>query len=285
MKKEFLGICMTLVASLFYALYGLFVKGEREAGVSFFQLTFCTFLVSWVLVLPFVLKKGIKSLKTAHFKVHLLRALFGWGFILAFVMALKFIPLVDGIMLNNTAALFVPFIAYFWLKDPLNHKIWIAALFGLVGIAFILKPGTGIFNPAMMIGLLSGVLMAFAWASIRKLSKTEPLHRILFYFLTLATLIAALPLPWVWYPFPAAVWGTFLFTGFCYFVSLAAFTYACMLIHVTVASILFYMVIVFTALLEWVVWAKIPDFYTVVGSLLVILGGALSIFFQRAKRA
>jgi drug/metabolite transporter (DMT)-like permease len=283
LKKEFLGVFMTLLASFFYAFYGLLSKVERGAGISFFQLTFCTFFVSWIVVLPFVLKKGFQELKTKHFGTHLLRGVFGWGFILCFVLALKYISLVDGIMLNNTAPLFVPFIAYFWLKEPLNHKIWIAVLLGIVGVGFILKPGAEMFNPGMVLGLLAGILMAFAWASIRKLSRTEPLGRILFYFLTIATIIAAIPLPWVWQSLPLQVWGSLFFTGFSYLVSLAAFTYACMLIHVTVASILFFMVIVFTAFFQWAIWGQLPDIYTAIGSALIILGGALSIFLQRKR--
>jgi len=280
-EKTLLGVLITITSSLCYAFYSMFAKIAQEGNVPVYQITFFSFFVSWLALVPFLMRKKKISLKTEHFFLHVLRLIFGVGIIYLLVPALKLIPLVDGVMLNNSAPLFIPLIAFLWIKQPLNHSIWIALLCGLIGIGLILKPHENIFNVGGMLALASGFCMAFSWVSIRKLTYTEPVLRILFYFLTMATLITAIPLFWTWSFFPFMVWLDLLVIGFFYFATTALFAYACKLISVTLVSILFYFTIVFTALLDWLVWHRLPDLFTVIGILLVILGGILSILLEK----
>jgi len=62
---------------------------------------------------------------------------------------------------------------------------------------FILRPGDAL-NWVALIGLLGGFLAAFAKVTVRRLSRTEPTYRIVFYFAFIATLVSAVPLLWNW---------------------------------------------------------------------------------------
>lgn len=55
---------------------------------------------------------------------------------------------------------------------------------GFIGIAMILKPGSGLFQEAGLIGLASGLLAAFATVGIRRMADTEPAARVVFSFTT-----------------------------------------------------------------------------------------------------
>src|SRR5690606_36744325 len=87
--------------------------------------------------------------------------------------------------------------AMLWLGDRVTLRTWLAILLGFVGVAVIMRPGTGACNPVLLIALLSAALMGVAKVSIRKMADTEPPRRIVFWFGAFSTLISAVPLLWV----------------------------------------------------------------------------------------
>jgi drug/metabolite transporter (DMT)-like permease len=193
-EKNFtLGVLLTLLGSFLYACYSAGIKLIGENGATSSEMIFFTYLIGWIYLLPFAFKKGLNHLKTERIGMHLLRGIFGVVFVFALIYSLQFIPLVDAVMLNNTAPLFMPLIVYFWLGVPQDRKIWYCIVPGIVGIAFILKPDQGLFSIGAIVALLSGIFMAFSWASIRKLTMTEPAYRVNFYYFFFATLISAVP--------------------------------------------------------------------------------------------
>ena len=97
-------------------------------------------------------------------------------------MAVQSIPLLDSVLLSNSAPLFIPLVVYVWLKKSVKPAVWLSLLIGLGGIALIIKPGPQMFqNPASLLALAAGVLSAVALVATNKLTETEPPTRILIY--------------------------------------------------------------------------------------------------------
>ena len=115
-----------------------------------------------------------------------------------------------------------------------------------------------------------------ALLSVRWLCETEPNLRILFYYFLLSTLLMLpfalvvwrTPEPWAWI-YLAGI-------GLCLLASqvllIVAYSYAS---AVTLAPII-YSVVVFTALINWAVWQRVPSLLEVAGMALVILGGVIA---------
>jgi drug/metabolite transporter (DMT)-like permease len=283
-RKMIAGVSITLLSAFLYACYSAWVKIIADRGTSSFETVFAAFFVGWLLLIPYALKKGSHHLKTERISMHILRAFFGLGFMYALVVSLKFIPLVDAVMLNNTAPLFMPFIAHYWLGYRFNKKILIALALGLLGVALILKPDKGVFNSASLLALFSGVLMAFSWSSVRKLSRDEPVYRIVFYYFLFASIITFIPLL---IAHPAISWEKILWlfiAGVLFMSTTILMTYATTLISIVAVSILYYMLIVFSGILNWFFWDQIPDLWTIIGSLLVITGGIFSILLEKRRK-
>lgn len=278
------GVSITLLSAFLYACYSAWVKIIADRGTSSFETVFAAFFVGWLLLIPYALKKGVHHLKTERIGMHILRAFFGLGFMYALVVSLKFIPLVDAVMLNNTAPLFMPFIAHYWLGCRFNKKILIALALGLLGVALILKPDQGVFNSASLLALFSGLLMAFSWSSVRKLSRDEPVYRIVFYYFLFASIITFIPLLIAQ---PAISWEKILWlfiAGIFFMSTTILMTYATTLISVVAVSILYYMLIVFSGILNWFFWDQIPDLWTIIGSFFVIAGGIFSILLEKRRK-
>lgn len=283
-KKIFIGVATTLVSAFLYACYSAWVKIIAEKGTSFYETVFCAFFIGWLILIPYALKRGVHHLKTDKIGMHVLRAFFGLGFMYALVIALQYIPLVDAVMLNNTAPLFMPFITHFWLGCSFNKRIWVALILGLAGVALILKPDSGVFNAASLLALFSGLLMAFSWSSVRKLSMNEPVYRIVFYYFMFASLITLIPLL---IAHPSISFDKILgliVSGILFMSTTILMTYASTQISIVAVSILYYMLIVFSGFFNWLIWDQIPDRWTMLGIILVIAGGISSILLEKHRK-
>ena len=97
---------------------------------------------------PLLLWTGPKSLRTQYLRQHVTRALAGLAAMYCFFYAIGHLPLGEAMLLNYSSPLFIPFIARLWLGEPLPKGFAWAIGTGFVGIALILKPGSGFFAPA-----------------------------------------------------------------------------------------------------------------------------------------
>ncbi len=150
--------------------------------ISFFKGGF-----SWILITFFLLlRKGIKGfipyLKTEEFGIHTIRGFSGLFTIYLFLLALKTIPLAEANLLFNTTPLFVPLIAYFWKKSPIDHRIWPGLVIAFLGMSFLLHPEEGVFNSGFWIALSAGALGAVTVIVVRFSHASEPVSRTIFYY-------------------------------------------------------------------------------------------------------
>ena len=64
---------------------------------------------------------------------------------------------------------------------------------GFLGVLVILRPGSGLMEPVALLGVASALFAAVAQVGVRRLTRTEPVARIVFYFAITATFLSALP--------------------------------------------------------------------------------------------
>lgn len=282
-QKLFAGTVLALLSALFYSIYSLLAKWTQQQGINFYQISFFTFFISWIVLAPYLLRKGVRELKTQQFPWLLFRSVFGLAIIYFFVISLQTIPLVDAVMLNNSAPLFIPFIAYFILKIPINKKLFAPIAIGLIGLGLILRPDKQLFNVGGIWGIMSAITMAFSWVAVRKLTYTEPVTKIIFYFLSIATVLTAIPLISTWQSLSFSAWLYLIVIGLSYLICTVTFVIAAKLISITMVSILYYAVVVFTVLLNWMIFHLFPNLVTICGIILVIGGGVVSLWIEGKK--
>ena len=69
-----------------------------------------------------------------------------------------------------------------YLKEKMPSIVLLAIGIGFVGVGFIVKPTSGVFDPITLVGLSAGILGALAQVTIRRLTRTESTTRIVFFF-------------------------------------------------------------------------------------------------------
>ena len=280
-RDENLGIGALLTTAAFFcvALVGTLAKVSGQytsTGVLLlFQNTICL-----LFIIPVVWLGGFAALRTKRIGLHVLRAATGTGCWYALFVAITLIPLANATLLTYSAPLWMPLIAWAVTRQPVAVPTWLGAGIGFVGILLVLQPQGHGFSAGELSALAGAVLLAVAMMSVRWLGATEPVTRILFYYFLLSTAMSVPIAIADWQPIAPQGWPWLVGLGFAQLFSQALIVVAYRYASAEKVGPFIYTVIVFTAVIDWIVWDHRPTVATYVGMALVIGGGVLA---MRAK--
>lgn len=268
-------LLMTAAAALF-AVMGALAK-HVATGLPNEMVVFFRSAIGLLALLPLLAGRGLTSLRTTRPVGHVARSLVGLASMYCFFYALAHMPLAEAVLLNYSAPLFIPFVAWLWLGERASYRLLGAIALGFVGVALILKPGLAIFAPVSLIALASGIFAAIAMGGVRGLLSSEPSFRIVFYYSLVCTLASALPLAWAWTTPPAHLWWALLGVGVCASLAHLLMTRAYSYAPAAQIGPFAYVTIVIASLLGWLLWDEVPDALAASGAAVVIAAGVLTI--------
>ncbi len=270
------GITLITLAFLCSAIMSAFSKAAT--GVPPLMILFLQYGISFLVFVPAAARLGREHLKTEHLGLHVFRSLAGSVCQLLFFMAVRSIPLLDSVLLSNSAPLFIPLVIFVWFRKTVRPLVWLSLLVGLGGIVLIIKPGPQMFHsPASLIALLSGICSALALVATNKLAETEPPVRILFYNFGISTLLLIPFAVWTWKPLSLKQWLLLIAVGVFYAVTQLLIILAYRYSSAAQLSPFNYTVVVFSGILGWVFFGSVPDALAIMGTVLICAGGILSI--------
>ncbi len=270
------GALCVLSASFTFAVLGALVKVvsstlTNEMVVFFRNLCALVFILPWMWY-----SRPPGGVKTTYLQLHLLRSMAGLGGMYCFFYAIAHLHLSEAFLLMATAPLFIPLIAYAWIREPVAQRVRGAIVLGFGGIILILKPGMGIFQPIAFIGLGAGMLGALAMVSIRRMSGSEPTIRIVFYFTVFGTLVSAVPLFWSWQSPQPEIGGLLILIGLLAAVGQFLLTKGYSLAPAAQVGPFTYGNVVFATFLGWIFWGEALESTTWVGAFLICIAGIVT---------
>ncbi len=273
-----LGGFLIVVAFLCVAIMSALGKAAERVPTG--TIVFFQNFVSLLLFLPWVFRRGVAGVKTTRTWLHILRAVAGLLSQVLMFVAVKKMPLMDAVLLSNSAPLFIPLITWAWLREKISGVVWASLLVGFVGVILILKPNAALVsNPSALIATCAAVFSAFALVTVNRLSTTETTERILFYYFLISSLAAA--------PFATSQWHSPTGREWMYLTGIGVFMAAGQLLIILAyrqasagrIAPFNYSVVVFSGLIGWLVWKNMPDMLSLLGVILVTIGGVLSTKF------
>ena len=211
--------------------------------------------------------------------LHLVRSLCGTIGILCNFYAVDHLVLSNASILNKMSPFFVLIFSWLFLKERLTPFQTTAFVVAFAGALFVVQPVLS--NLALvpsLIGLCSGMGAGAAYTAVRALGlRGERSPVIVFFFSTFSCLIV---LPWVLTHFQPMTFHQLLMllgagiaaTGGQFGITLA-YTHA----PGREVSIYDYSQILFAAGLGWILFAQLPDRWSILGYVLIV-GAALAIF-------
>jgi drug/metabolite transporter (DMT)-like permease len=269
-----------LIVAAFFCVAVMSALGKAAQQVPTGTLVFFQNFISLVLFLPWILRPGLASVKTTRTRLHVWRAIAGLLSQALMFAAVKKMPLMDAVLLANSAPLFIPIITWAWLKHKIRGVVWTSLLVGFIGIVLILKPNAAMLaDPSALIATSAAAFSAFALVTVNLLSTTETTRRILFYYFLISSLLTA--------PFVFLHWHAPTATEWIYLIGIGIFMAASQLLIILAyrqasaerIAPFNYSVVVFSGLIGWLVWKNAPDIVSLAGVVLVTFGGILSTKF------
>jgi drug/metabolite transporter (DMT)-like permease len=235
-----------------------------------------------VFLAPWLLRAGRGALRTSDLRGHVVRSLAGVAAVACYFYAIAHLPLADAVLLNQSIPLFVPLVERVWLGEAIPGRLWRVLLIGFAGLLLILRPGFGVFQPVALVGLASAALASVAQVGIRRLTRTEPVTRIVFYFGLIASLAAATPAVLTWRTPSPRTWVLLVFM--CALATIGQLTLTRAYVYAPAARIgpFLYTGPVFAGLIDWLVWGHLPDALFLAGAALVVAAATLALRLRHA---
>jgi drug/metabolite transporter (DMT)-like permease len=275
-NRPLAGGLMVLLSALMFAGVGALVKLASQ-GLSTEMTVFFRNAMAMAFFMPWLLTRhNLRSLRTHCLRFHLLRAAAGLSAMYCFFYALRSLRLADAVLLNYTVPIFIPVLARLWLREPVGLRTKLAVAVGFIGIAMILKPGFGVFQPAGLVGLASGILAAVSMTAIRRMSTSEPMVRIVFFFTAIGTLVSGVPLTWAWESPQGDLLWVLGGLGISGIAAQLFVTKGYSMAPAGQVGPFSYGTVVFAAIIGWLFWGEALDWMTVVGAVLTCSSGIIA---------
>lgn len=282
------GILLMLLASLSFAFMGGFAKVVSQA-LPPVEVTFFRNIFGVVLVGLSIWKVPLKQ-TGGKFSLLIFRGFMGFSALLAYFYIMAHIPLGEAVTYNKTSPIFVAIFAYIFLKEKLHPSALISIVLGFLGIVLVAQPEAGGFDKYDILGIFSGIGAALAYTSIRELRKYYDTRVIVMSFMgvgTIAPLLLMLTTPyvnvsqdfdWMFAEFvmpQGAEWLYVTAVGIFATMSQLLMTKAYELTKAGIVGTISYSNIVFAVIIGVMLGDPIPEFWTILGIILVILSGLL----------
>lgn len=283
-----LGVALSLLSALAYSSQTALIKTLAVHLPPLPVVIFIQSLMSLLFILPLIFKNGTtgakKILTTQNIKLQFLRSIFSLSTSYLLFYAVTFIPLVNGLLLANTAPLIIPFIGYLFMSQKINHRLWIPIIIGYIGVIIVLHPDIKILNPASLLAFGAAITTASTMLIMRRLSATDAIQTTAFYFFLFSTLISGLISIAFWTPITIEIALVMVTIGVLYFTAQYLSTSALKYINAQLFASLYYANIIYAVLISLFVWSILPTTATFIGMAFIFFGGIFCIRVEhRAK--
>lgn len=282
-KPIMLGVAFAFVETILFAFVGLFVRLASEAHhtMDIMMYRHGIGLAVFALILSFR-KDGWKKARQANMKLQLLRAVVGTLAMVGAFATFSYLSLSEAQSLFYAGPLFALFLSYPLLKEKVGWRRMSAAAVGFIGVLLIAQPA----NISSLIGGVMGIATAVGFAGVmivlRWLGKTEDVFVTAFYFALFGTVMILPFQPFFWV-MPSV--ETLLYMSAAGLIAVGVqitLTKAYFLAPPSVIAPVTYLCLLWSIVLDFVMWQQWPLWGTIAGAGLIILSNAF-IVYREAK--
>lgn len=174
--------------------FTLMAIAGRAAALDFdtFEIMFYRSLTGILIIVSIALVRGkMGDMKTDRLGLHTIRNVAHFTGQNLWFYAITVIPLAQVFSLEFTAPIWVMILSPLFLGEPFRKIGVLCAALGFVGVLIVARPTPETLNLGVLAAALAAIAFAFSAIFTRKLTRTEPILRILFYLTTLQAIFGA----------------------------------------------------------------------------------------------
>ena len=262
-RNLFLAIGCLTISALLFSVMGICIRYASHS-VDNYTIVFFRNVVGLILFLPFIFKQGTGFVKTEKLWMHTWRSIVGLAAMYGFFYAIAHLKLSNAMVFTYSSPIFIPVIAWLFLKEKITIAMICAAVLGFIGVFCVAKPDQGLLNWISVIGIASSLLASMAFVTVRALTQTEPPERIVFYFCLIGSALSVIPMFWVWRPYHLQELLFLIGAGILANVSQIFMSHAYRLAPAGQIAPVNYMAIIFAGVRGFLLCNEVPDLYSVI---------------------
>ena len=224
-----------------------------------------------------------RVLVTENLKLQLARSLLLLATTTCFFMGLNYVQLVDASAIMTMGPIFVTALSMPILKEHVGPRRWASVVVGCIGALIIIRPGSGLMQPAALFPMAAAVLFAVYQISTRFLNQSDTVFTTLFYSASIGAVLSSIVVPFYWQPMTTpdltllALLGLVAGTG--HFTLIKAYNAS----PVATVAPFTYSNLLWATGYGFLVFGELPDLWTVIGAFIIIASG-LYIFHREQIR-
>ena len=283
-RNLFLAIGCLTISALLFSVMGICIRYASHS-IDNYTIVFFRNVVGLILFLPFIFRQGMGFIKTEKLWMHTWRSVVGLAAMYGFFYAIAHLKLSNAMVFTYSSPIFIPLIAWLFLKERITTAMLCAAALGFIGVFCVAKPDQGLLNWISVIGIASSLLASMAFVTVRALTQTEPPERIVFYFCMIGSLLSVIPMFWVWRPYHLQELLFLIGAGILANISQIFMSHAYRLAPAGQIAPVNYMAIIFAGIWGFLLWNEVPDLYSVIGFGFILIAITLSSPLIQRSRA
>ena len=278
LSKNQLGFFYMFISVCAFSLMDVIVKWSDDYPVGQ-VLFFRGFFGIIPILFPIPKDRYIDFYKTTRPMLHLKRCLAGLIALVAIFIALRNLPLATVVSISFAAPIFTTIFSIFMLNEKVGFYRWLAVIVGFVGIVIISEPGFSSLNFYYIYPIIFCLGLSYVAIAIRKLSSTEPVWLISFFFSFSIMILSFFSFYQNWI-LPSFI-DLFLLAMIGILGGLANLwlSQSYKFSEVSLVTPLKYLALIFAIIFGYFIWDEIPTLKTLLGAALVILSSF--IIFRR----
>ncbi len=273
------GAVFILASSFLFALQSAAIK-SLAPRLDVWQIVFLRSLLLALFILPLAWRKN--ALATRRLGAHFGRALVGVGGFLTYVYAISHAPLAEVTAISFMKAIFAVLLAIVVFGEKVGWRRWLAVLVGFCGVLIMVRPGSAPLEPALIAALANALFAAAIVTMLKQLSRTEAPETIVLYFGLFAALLMAMPAALTWADPTPREWAILVGMSLIGTLGQSLAVRGWAEGEISAMAPLAYVHLIYAGLLGYLLFAEIPDSWTLAGSA-VIIGATLYITLREAR--
>jgi drug/metabolite transporter (DMT)-like permease len=284
MNKNALGALLTMLAMLCFASMDAVSKSlvvDYSVGQLMWVRYFLLCIFAWLLVRKQGVRAALRSRKPG---LQIFRSLVAVVEGAMFVLAFRYLPLADTHAVAATSPLIVIALGVLFLGEKASPARWLAVAAGFVGVLLIVRPGFRTLDWPLLLPLAGALLWAGYQLLTRLNARYDQPNTSLLWSAIVALIATSFvgPLDWKW-PTPMA-WAMMIAVAFigaiAHYALIKALDYA----EAGAVQPYSYTLLVWAAVMGWLVFGDIPDHWTIAGATIVVLSGLYTWHHDRQTR-
>jgi drug/metabolite transporter (DMT)-like permease len=276
------GILLMIIATILFAgasAASKWLVGIYPVGEVLFLRSLSSLIAGAAVILPV---SGLSVFATQRPRDHILRGMSQSISQLSLLLAFSLMPLAGAVAINFSSPLFAALVSIVWLRERAGAARWAALLIGFIGVLIVTNPGANSLTLGALFALVNAIMYGSVTVAVRGMTRTESANTLVIWQLTVLAFFHSFLLFFGW-RWPTLFDAVLLFgTGFTNAIGQWFWTKALHLAPAAAVTPFYYLMLVWSLIIGFLVWGDVPTLSLLIGSAIVVTTG-LFLFLREAR--